>query len=397
MAKNSISSVLLVLPWSPNLPGGVSVVVRNLARELSNVGASPVMVVDTWDAPVHHFDSERVLNFRFALFGALNLLGLIKGVLAFPGRIAATLVVLREYRVSVVNFHYPSLDALGIALLKRLSLFKGRLILSFHGTDVRRPESFVEEKMWRFVLNSVDGITACSGALASQVADSFGVDISRVSVIYNGVDTELFSASARSREVTGFFSPKQFLVSIGSYIPRKGHLVLLEAFSSIAEAFPELHLVIVGMDGSERQALVDRAIELGLDQRLICMVGLDPESVASVVANAMLCVQPSFAEPFGLAVIEAGACGVPVLASAVGGHLELISDNRTGFLFTPGDTEGCADVMRSVLGDPDLLAKVAESFRSDIIERYSWATCANGYWRLLDDCPPASVHEVPGN
>jgi D-inositol-3-phosphate glycosyltransferase len=111
----------------------------------------------------------------------------------------------------------------------------------------------------------------------------------------------------------------------------------------------------------------------------------------------MLCVQPSFAEPFGLAVIEAGACGVPVLASAVGGHLELISDNRTGFLFTPGDTEGCADVMRSVLGDPDLLAKVAESFRSDIIERYSWATCANGYWRLLDDCPPASVHEVPGN
>ena len=50
-------------------------VVRNLARELSNVGASPVMVVDTWDAPVHHFDSERVLNFRFALFGALNLRG----------------------------------------------------------------------------------------------------------------------------------------------------------------------------------------------------------------------------------------------------------------------------------------------------------------------------------
>ena len=376
MAKNSISSVLLVLPWSPNLPGGVSVVVRNLARELTNIGVSPLMVVDTWDAPVHHFDSEGVLNFRFALLGALNLLGLIKGVLAFPGRIA---------------------DALGIALLKRLSLFKGRLVLSFHGTDVRRPESFVEEKLWRFVLNSVDGITACSGALASQVADSFEVALSRVSVVYNGVDTELFSASARSREIAGLCLPKKFVVTVGSYIPRKGHLILLEAFSSIAEAFPELHLVIVGMDGSERQALVDRAIELGLDQRLICLVGLDPESVASVVANAMLCVQPSFAEPFGLAVIEAGACGVPVLASAVGGHLELISDNRTGFLFTPGDSERCAAVMRNVLGDPDLLAKVAESFRSEIIERYSWATCANGYWRLLDDRPPVSVHEVPGN
>jgi glycosyltransferase involved in cell wall biosynthesis len=397
MAKNSISSVLLVLPWSPNLPGGVSVVVRNLARELTTVGVSPVVVVDNWDAPVHHFDSERVLNFRFAMFGPLNLLGLIKGVLTFPGRIAATLALLREYRVSAVNFHYPSLDALGIALLKRLSLFKGRLVLSFHGTDVRRPEGFVEEKLWQFVLNSVDGVTACSGALASQVADSFGVDVSRVSVVYNGVDTELFSFSAQSREIPGCSLPRQFIVSIGSYIPKKGHLILLEAFSSVAEDFPELHLVIVGMDGSERKTLLDRAVELGLANRLTCLVDLDPKLVAAVVANAVLCVQPSFAEAFGLAVIEAGACGVPVLVSAVGGHLELISDNRTGFLFPPGDTEGCTDVMRSVLGDPDLLAKVAESFRSEIIERYSWATCANGYWRLLDDCPPASVHEVPGN
>jgi glycosyltransferase involved in cell wall biosynthesis len=137
------------------------------------------------------------------------------------------------------------------------------------GTDVRRPESFVEEKMWRFVLNSVDGITACSGALASQVADSFGVDISRVSVIYNGVDTELFSVICALSRSSRDAAPKQFLVSIGSYIPRKGHLVLLEAFSSsVPRHFPELHLVIVGMDGSERQALVDRAIELGLDQSI---------------------------------------------------------------------------------------------------------------------------------
>ena len=68
-----VSNILLVLPWSPNLPGGVSVVVRNLARELTNVGISPVVVVDNWDVPVHHFDDERVLNFRFALFATLFL------------------------------------------------------------------------------------------------------------------------------------------------------------------------------------------------------------------------------------------------------------------------------------------------------------------------------------
>jgi len=392
-----VSNILLVLPWSPNLPGGVSVVVRNLARELTNVGISPVVVVDNWDVPVHHFDDERVLNFRFALFATLNLHGLIKGMFVFPSRIAATLVLLKEYKVSAVNFHYPNLDALGIALLKRMGLFNGRLVLSFHGTDVRRPEGYIEEKLWRFVLNSVDGITACSGALASQVSDAFGIDVKRVSVVYNGVDTDLFSASSRCHEVAGTRLPEQFVVSVGSYIPRKGHLVLLEAFSSIAEAFPELYLVIVGMDGSDRQTLLDRAVELGLNQRLICLVGLDPESVASVVANAMLCVQPSFAEPFGLAVIEAGACGVPVLASAVGGHLELISDNKTGFLFPAGDSKRCAFLIQKVLGDPDLLVKVAQSFRREIMERYSWENCAKGYWQLLEDGVRISVHEIPEN
>lgn len=372
-------------------------VVRNLAHQLRGFGASPVMVVDTWDAAAHRFDHESVLNFRFALFGAFSLLGLIKGGLAFPGRVAATLALLREYKVSAVNFHYPSLDAFGIALLKHLNLFKGRLVLSFHGTDVRRPSGFVEETLWRFVLRSVDGITACSGALASQVSDAYGIGVDQVSVVYNGVDTELFSASSGSRDIAGIRLPAQFIVSIGSYIPRKGHRVLLDAFSSLASAFPDLHLVIVGMDGPERQALIDRAAELGLDQRLICLVGLDPESVASVVANATLCVQPSFAEPFGLAVIEAGACGVPVLASAVGGHLELISDNRTGFLFPAGDAERCAAVMRQVLGDRDVLAKVAQSFRHEIIERYSWAICAGGYWGLLADRPCSPVHQVTGN
>ena len=338
-----------------------------------------------------------MLNFRFALFGAFSLLGLIKGVLAFPGRIAATLALLREYKVSAVNFHYPSLDAFVIALLKHLNLFKGRLVLSFHGTDVRRPSGFVEETLWRFVLRSVDGITACSGALASQVSDAYGIGVDLVSVVYNGVDTELFSASSRSRDMAGTCLPEQFIVSIGSYNPIKGHLVLLNAFSALAGIFPDLHLVIVGMDGPERQALIDRAAELGLDQRLICLVALDPESVASVVANATLCVQPSFAEAFGLAVIEAGACGVPVLASAVGGHLELISDSRTGFLFPAGDAERCAAVMRQVLGDRDLLAKVAQSFRQDIVERYSWATCAGGYWGLLADRQRTTVHQGMGN
>ena len=77
------------------------------------------------------------------------------------------------------------------------------------------------------------------------------------------MDTDLFSASLSSQEVAEIRLPEQFVVSIGSYIPRKGHLVLLEAFSSIAEAFPELHLVIESREAEHLQNLLATLREAG--------------------------------------------------------------------------------------------------------------------------------------
>lgn len=384
MKNSSQSSQLLVLPWSPSLPGGVSVVVRHIQYEMLKKGYHPIIVINNWNAGNAIFDHEGILNFRFGIIGEISLIALFKSFINFPLRLLKTLKLLQRYNVQSVNFHYPSTDALVIAILKRLRIYNGSLVLSFHGTDVQSPSNPFAQKIWEIIWNTIDGASACSLSLANQACTAFGRDIKQFSVIYNGVDTTVFSPAAELHLDCLKNLPKKYIVSIGSYIPRKGHAILLDAISCISSEFPELALVIVGMDGSERQLLIEQAARLRIGDRLTCMVGLAPGEVASVTTKATLCVQPSRAEPFGLAVIEAGACGVPVVASAVGGHLELIDHMKTGFLFTSEDHNHCALILRELLINPEIGLKAAETFRKKILERYTWDACAQNYINLMN-------------
>lgn len=384
--RNSLdndTSVLIVLPWSPSLPGGVSVVVRNLLKQWQAEGIAARAIVGDWCASRPGLDAEGNVNFRFALLGSLAWVGLAKSLISSPIRLWRTWRLLKLYRISAVGFHYPSLDALGVALLRRIGLFKGHLVLSFHGTDVRAPSTPLEAHLWRWLFHTSSAITACSKALAGEVALAYKVSEETVSVIYNGVDTDLFQPEALFGQAILQAPAKPYIVSVGSYIPRKGHRLLLDAFAKVAPKYLNLRLVVVGMDGPERTVLLARAEALGLLERVILLVNLKPADVALVVAGATLCVQPSTAEPFGLAVIEAGASGVPVLASAVGGHVELLSDHQNGYLFTAGDMEQCAEKLNCMLMNVESTHQIAERFRSEIQIKYTWHVCANAYLKNL--------------
>lgn len=379
----SDGSIFLVIPWSPNLPGGVSVVVRQLKREMAAKGYRPIIVVNNWDASTAIVDSEGSINFRFAIIGKITLTGLVKSFINLPARVSKTLRLLRQFNVKAVNFHYPSTEAIVIALLKRLGLYQGSLVFSFHGSDVQ-PTSGIIEKLFRnFILRSAQGITACSAGLAKKIAEVFLIDPRKVAVIFNGVDTNLFAPNGSSRHDGVPSAPSRYIVSVGSYLPIKGHSVLLDAFKILSSEFPDLHLVIAGMDGPEREVLQTHARKLKIGNRLTCLVSLPPENVARVIASATICVQPSLSEAFGMAIIEAGSCGVPVVASAVGGHLELIDDKQTGFLFASMDHVQCATILRELLNHPEMGIKAADSFRRKILARYTWGSCAQGYIKQM--------------
>ncbi|MBC7702512.1 MAG: glycosyltransferase family 4 protein, partial [Rhodoferax sp.] len=372
-------SIWLVLPWSPDLPAGVSVVTSRLCKEFTTRHLNPDIIVADWSARELCGGSDGYWRFRFAVLGELTAAALVRAATQLPLRLWRTFKVLRNHRVCAVNFHYVGLDALGVAMLKRLCLYRGKLVLSFHGTDVRAPHSNLERRLWRFLLASADAITACSASLAATLTATHGDVCRGTMVIHNGVDTHLFRPRGGANLDGTIRVPARYLVSVGSYIPLKGHRTMLEAFARIAEDHPDLHLLIIGQDGPERARLAVFAESVGLGTRVDCRIDLLPEAVASIVGNAVASVQPSLAESFGMAVIEAGACGIPVIASAVGGHLELLIDKETGFLFGAGDVDHCAEVLRCVLFDSDAALAVARKFQHVVVDRYTWSACAELY------------------
>lgn len=375
--------ILVVVPWSCKWRGGVSTVVRSLSEQWQAAGLRHEVVVDDWAAGTLDTGAEE-WHFRFVVMAATTP---VAGIRALPGALRTMFRLWRALKSQdcvAINFHYPGINALGVALLKRLGLWRGRLVLSFHGTDVRVPRSRAECWAWQTIFAECNGITTCSGSLLNRLAQTMGAPMHISKVVYNGVDADLFAPRAASDTLRLRTKPRsEVALSIGGYIPRKGHRTLLLAFARLAQSHPDLRLVIAGQDGEERAPLTELARTLGLHERVALKYDLEPRDVVALLHEACLVVQPSLEEPFGLAVIEAAACGVPVAVSAVGGHLEIVKDGLTGHVFQPDDPEACATAVAAVLADPDEARKRADHLRAEVLRRFTWEGCAERYRALL--------------
>ncbi len=373
---------MLVLPWEPHNVGGVSNVVNNLSRAMAAEGVfRPLIAVNRYSVskPVQERDYRL---FDFSILLAATPWGLLRAALKAPSRAWRTLQVLRENDVGVVNFHYPGLAPLGVTLLKRLGLWRGRLLLSYHGTDVWPPHNRIERWALRLIHNSSHRLVACSNSLGERMVREFAVPRSKVAVIFNGVDESVFDGRIQSDADARLKLPEWYVMNVGSFIPRKNHLLLLEAFAQIATRYPGLHLCIAGAEGAERPA-VEAAIErLGLKGRVRLYVDLNQADVATLLARAAVCVQPSLAESFPLALLEAAASGTPVVASNIPGHDELVHERVTGLLFPLGDVDACASAIAAILDDPGSASTMASAQSDRVRRKFTLVSCLREYEKL---------------
>lgn len=313
----------------------------------------------------------------------MSALGVLKAIIAMPLRLWRTFLLLQEYDAQAVNFHFPGIAPFGVAVLKRLGVFRGRLVLSYHGTDVAPPSGRIESLIRDFVLRSADHLVACSKGLAERMSSQFGIPVSRVDVILNGVDAFVFDGVGRQDASLPRQLPSKFIVNIGAFIPRKNHALLLHAFALLKDRYPDFHLCIAGADGDERQAVEDAARAHGLSGRVHLFAGLDQFQVALLLSKASVCVQTSLAESLPLAVLEAGASGTPMVASDIPGHRDLVRNGETGTLFPLGDPSACADAIAAALDDPDTAARMAAEQRARVRTDLTWVSSLQQYERLV--------------
>ncbi|MPN38158.1 N-acetyl-alpha-D-glucosaminyl L-malate synthase [bioreactor metagenome] len=161
----------------------------------------------------------------------------------------------------------------------------------------------------------------------------------------------------------------------------KGFDVLLRAFA-MADVPDEVCLV-VGGDGPEMASLRDLAAELGLGARVILPGRLSKAAVLGAMTDAALVVVPSRREAFGIVVLEAWACGTPVVASRSGGPDDLIQDGDCGLLVDPEDPAAMAQAIGRAL--QPTLGQTLAAHGLRCVQHYTWRKTALGYLRLYGD------------
>jgi D-inositol-3-phosphate glycosyltransferase len=210
---------------------------------------------------------------------------------------------------------------------------------------------------------------------------------SRISVVPCGVDVDRFApegpAAPRNAE--------HRIVSVGRFVPRKGFDVVIRALPAI----PNAEFVIVGgPDRSELDAdpearrLRDLAVQLGVDDRVHLHGAVAREDMPSIFRSADVVACTPWYEPFGIVPLEAMACGVPVVASAVGGMLDTVVHDVTGRHIQPRRPAAAAEAINLLLRDAFLRQSLGAAGRDRARSRYSWDRIAADTLRVYDRLVP---------
>jgi glycosyltransferase involved in cell wall biosynthesis len=219
---------------------------------------------------------------------------------------------------------------------------------------------------------------------ATRFSLELGASPSRICVIPNSVDTSVFCPrkSGFLQQKWGISGP--VILFVGRLTAHKGLEVLVRAYDRIESQFPRANLVIVGR-GPDEEHLRTTLNELQLRQ--VSFLGLQPWSVMKeIYPECEFLVLPSFYEPFGNVVLEAMACGLPVIGSKIGGMADIISHGETGFHIIPGNVEQLTKYMRMLLADRTLHSRMSRSARKAAEEKFDDVIVAKSVERLYRNC-----------
>jgi glycosyltransferase involved in cell wall biosynthesis len=268
------------------------------------------------------------------------------------------------------------------------------------GRIARRPvvlelHDIVRPGLGRHVQRAAVRLASCTIAVSRAVGDSVGGRPHNLHVVSQGVDADQFrpgppDASWRARLSS---EPDEPIIGVvGRVDPEKGIRTVLQAMTMLDGPARRSHLAVVGApardDGSYESELKAEA-EGVLGDR--CRFVGPVDEVPAVLRSLDVLVNASTSEPFGLSVLEAQACGVPVIGTASGGLPEFVTDGETGLLVAPGRPDALAAGLNRLLGASGLRDELTEEARNSVVERHTIAARAETVAHLYRSLTPAQA------
>jgi glycosyltransferase involved in cell wall biosynthesis len=241
----------------------------------------------------------------------------------------------------------------------------------------------------RIVIPRVDRFIAVSDDTRTRWAQA-GLPKERIDVVHNGIDLSMFSPGSpedrrKAREHAGLTDEDYAIVYVGRIDHPKGVHILVEAASRFAEEHPNARLLLVGQPiwhDTEQDGLnyIAELRQLAGKMR-IDFVGHQFDLVPYYRAADVVVTPSTWPEPFGRVVIEAMACGAPVIASDIGGIPEILSGELSEFLVTPGDPEALVRRLEQVYAVDS--TQLGQRFRAEAEARFGFDRTLEGIWACM--------------
>jgi glycosyltransferase involved in cell wall biosynthesis len=353
--------------------GGAEIFLTTLLPQLKQRGVDIVAVSVTGEMPLQ---------------GRLEAAGIMVYSLRHEGSVYSLRGMVHSYRMlkDLLNHERPDLVHSHLYLpdvLARLAApWSCALLTTLQNTDKWWTERARLRSIGKTWVDRITGkfrdvrYVSVSEDVRKEAARALRITPRRHRMIYNAIDSNLFPVARRSE------GRQKTLVQVGRFSPQKGHVTALKALALLLKSCPTVRLVLIG-DGPLRHTLESQVRELGLVEAVV-FAGIR-EDICAQLREADIFWMPSEWEGLPLACLEAMASGLPVVATAVGGLQEAVSDGETGFLVPRGDARELAERTALLLRDGALSLRLGMNGRRRVAKLFSIETTAARYHESYED------------
>ncbi len=275
--------------------------------------------------------------------------------------------IAQKFKPNIIHLYLPPYQWIMSSVANRIG---AKLIHEATNANIyrrKRLAAYVERKGIEKVFSAI----AISNYVVEQYRESFGADVSKFSMVYNGIDTDLFrppspEEKAEARRRFGIEDDSLLIGGIGRFMSHKGMLDLAKAFVKIANDFPESKLLMVG-DGPEEAVISDALADLN-DRVILQGFIRDPEKFYRAI-DIFVC--PSKNEAFGSVLAEAMATGLYCISTNAGGLKEIGIDGENCIYIEPGKPDALTSTIAQAIENPILRQRIATDARQRIVDNFT--------------------------
>jgi len=256
---------------------------------------------------------------------------------------------------------------------KATHLMKISSVVTVHGIMAKRDlivnasQGIYLRTIAKSIFKKASAVICLTRGDAESVANIIG-NFEKIFIVPNGVDTEIFKPTS--------IKDSNLIAWVGRLVPEKGLVYLLLATKEIVEKHSDARLILIG-DGPLRNDLMNLVNKLGLTGKVDFIGSVDRMEVAKLLSKSSIFAFPSLKEGLPISVLEAMACGVPVVGSNISGVNDVVKHDENGFLVQPKTPKALANAILDLLNDENLRERLGQNARRLMVEKYGWDRIIN--------------------